>query len=75
MPLACIGPWNVPQQELLRRRHHGIERLSELVHQNLYVAAVGGFLTLDVLVELLGGHRQSSLTPPGVLVQPVQTAI
>ena len=72
VPLVCSRPWNVRQLELLRRRHHGIKRLLELLDQNLSVTAIGGLLANDVLVELLRGHRQPSLTPPDVLVQPAQ---
>ena len=66
-----IGPGMSLQQDLLRRRHHGNERLPELLFQNFHVVAVGDGLALDFLVEHVRAHRKLPLSSADVLVKPV----
>ena len=64
------GPGTLHELHLLGGRHHRVEGLTELLFQELHVAAVRGVFARNLAIERVRIHRQLPRRPPHVLGQP-----
>ena len=74
-PLRWRRTWNVRQVELLRRPHHCLEGLTELLLQEVYVTSVRGVLVRDLTIERVGRHGQLPLRSPDAFVETIDAPV
>ena len=66
---------HVHELHLLGGGHHRVEGLTELLFQEVHVAAVRGVFGHNLAIERVRIHRQLPRRPPHVLEQPVNAAV
>ena len=74
-PVVARRAGHVAEMHLLGGGHHRVEGLTELLFQEVHVAAVRGVFGHNLAIERVRIHRQLPRRPPHVFEQPVNAPV